>query len=99
MDSYQEKSLQKDVATCYNWEYDPIARQLSIRTKEAISIFDEGAIQLLKNQLPPAETGHDHPVSADDEDQFAEEVYDAHLSSLYIFLSNFWKRKEEGQTI
>ncbi len=99
MNTYQKQALQKETETGCNWEYDPILRQLIIRTNEDVSVYDEGAIQLLKDQLPPAETGHYGPVSADDEDQFSEEVYDEHLSSLYIFLSTFWRKREEGQEI
>jgi hypothetical protein len=97
MDTYQKQVLQKETENGCNWEYDPILRQLIIRANEEVSVYDEGAIQLLKDQLPPAETGHTAPVSADDEYQFSEEIYDELSSSLYIFLSIFWRKKEEGQ--
>ena len=95
MDTYQKQVLQKETENGCNWEYDPILRQLIIRANEEVSIYDEGAIQLLKDQLPPAETGQ--PVSPDDEYQFSEEIYDELPSSLYIFLSIFWRKKEEEQ--
>jgi hypothetical protein len=97
MDTYQKQVLQKEIETGCNWEYDPISRQLIIRNHEDVSIYDEGAIQLLKDQLPPAEADDYRPASVDDEYQFSEEIYDEHSSSLYIFLSIFWRKKEEEQ--
>src|SRR6266581_7350667 len=99
MIAYPKQSLFKTPETGCNWEYDPISRQLTIRTDEGVSMYDEDAMQLLKDHLPPAETGRYRIVLADDETQFSEEIYDERSSSLYIFLSSFWRKKEEGQEI
>jgi hypothetical protein len=99
MGTYQKQELHKETEIGRNWEYDPNLRQLIIRTNEDVSVYDEGAIQLLKDQLPPTETGHYRPDAVDEEYQFSEEIYDGLSSSLYIFLSIFWRKREEGQEI
>lgn len=98
----QQHTLFAEMKINCNWQYDLISRQLTIWTDEEVSVYDEDAIHVLKAQLPPAEDSRYQPTYEDDETRFSEALYDeapfdVRSSSLYAFLSSFWKKKEEGQ--
>ena len=94
---HQKQSLFEALKTGCNWQYDLISWQLTIWTDDDVSVYDEDAIQRLKDQLQTAESGRYRLISEDDEPQFSEERYEERSSSLYTFLSSFWKKKEERQ--